>query len=514
MDFEATFPLRFYLNLSRRQDRRFGMEELCEQHGLSLQRFPAIDGNWVKKLRGYPTSSRYAVALSKRLILRRARNANAESVFFFEDDVTLHPRWREIIKDIVLPDDWQVFFLGCLHLQRPEFVSPGLVRTGFAVDNQAVGIRSSAFQTILKAWSPSSRGPGGKTYSDIEMARHFDRLRAYAVYPNLAWQAGSISDQTGEVHSNFDRFGAQTVCREVVIGSGAEAQNISTWRGFPRPVLSSHYVYNTEGTGRAFKDAGVRTFLGSLRNDSPHLLRRSANPSVAILMNVRSKVQHSSVWEQYLAATDRIQMYQSSLETIKGDEVAGSSDCLRYLRTSLTLLSAALRNGDDYFVLLDEHCAPVMPPPAFLKLLRLDGRPWIDWKTMKEKAHQEETKALEAFIGAPRIPGDAWNWHSRFILLDRITASFLIERDLTGLFQGVPDAETCYAATVLRFRGYPLGDMVTRRSPVHFHKPRYAELAHLVSRHAASELMLAGKPFAGPFSSKVNLSAHNLHLES
>ena len=46
MDFGETFPLAFFLNLSRRPDRRMACEDLFVDQDLAVQRFPAIDARW------------------------------------------------------------------------------------------------------------------------------------------------------------------------------------------------------------------------------------------------------------------------------------------------------------------------------------------------------------------------------------------------------------------------------------------------------------------------------------
>jgi len=45
-------------------------EEQFETLGLSVERFAAVDGKWVRNLRGFETAGRYAHALGTRLMLR------------------------------------------------------------------------------------------------------------------------------------------------------------------------------------------------------------------------------------------------------------------------------------------------------------------------------------------------------------------------------------------------------------------------------------------------------------
>ena len=63
MDFRVTFPLMYYLNLARRQDRRMECEEEFEKAGLQVERFPAVDGRWAQRVRGFQSAGKYAHTL-------------------------------------------------------------------------------------------------------------------------------------------------------------------------------------------------------------------------------------------------------------------------------------------------------------------------------------------------------------------------------------------------------------------------------------------------------------------
>src|SRR5688572_12527039 len=134
MDFDAVFPHKYLLNLARRQDRRVRCEELFAEQGWKVRRQPAVDARRLQSAHRFQAPGRYAHAVSTRMILRRASLAKAETVFIFEDDVVLHPALAERLAEIELPDDWGIFYLGCQHHERPEIVSPGLVRTRAALD--------------------------------------------------------------------------------------------------------------------------------------------------------------------------------------------------------------------------------------------------------------------------------------------------------------------------------------------------------------------------------------------
>jgi len=104
MNFQKTFPLRYFMNLRTRLDRRLETERQFENAELEVARFPAIDANWLRSRKGYQTKNKYACGLTKQLIIRRALLSDAEAVFIFEDDIILHSRLQELLANIELPD--------------------------------------------------------------------------------------------------------------------------------------------------------------------------------------------------------------------------------------------------------------------------------------------------------------------------------------------------------------------------------------------------------------------------
>ena len=55
MNLDSVFPERFYVNLTRRQDRRFAVMDELDAAGISAERFPAVDGKrlgWAGKRTG------------------------------------------------------------------------------------------------------------------------------------------------------------------------------------------------------------------------------------------------------------------------------------------------------------------------------------------------------------------------------------------------------------------------------------------------------------------------------
>ena len=214
MIFEATFPFRLYLNLGRSDQRRQTVEAHFFERGLSAKRQPAVDARWLRKAKGYASTNRLAKAMGKRLAIRRAQVAGAAALFFFEDDVVLHPDWRQKVEEISLPEDWGVFMLGALHIRPPVPYSPGLVRCTCAVDHHAIGFRAEHFTTVrrLMRGHVFEENPDPNRTSDVRLAEWQDRIPTYAAWPNLAWQIGT------DANTNYDAEGRQILFREAVAG--------------------------------------------------------------------------------------------------------------------------------------------------------------------------------------------------------------------------------------------------------------------------------------------------------
>ena len=76
MDPDTDFPLKFYLNLNKQDDRRRKVLNALLDHGMAeVERIPAMDGRWVQNARGYPTGNRYAQALTHKMAIWRARHS-------------------------------------------------------------------------------------------------------------------------------------------------------------------------------------------------------------------------------------------------------------------------------------------------------------------------------------------------------------------------------------------------------------------------------------------------------
>ena len=182
--------------------------------GVTAEWFPAVDARALRHKRGFRGVAQRANSLSFRLLLRIVRRQNPAALLVIEDDAVFHPQFRERVAALELPEDWQMFYFGCLHLAPPKRVSTGLVRVARALDTHAVAFRATAYREVCKIMR--GRRGGRDQCNDVLLSELHATLPTYAAFPNLVWQAHGQSDIAGRFYSNYDVQGRQVPCPEMV----------------------------------------------------------------------------------------------------------------------------------------------------------------------------------------------------------------------------------------------------------------------------------------------------------
>jgi Core-2/I-Branching enzyme len=535
MNFTGVFHAPFFLNLNRRIDRRKELERHFKLRDLKVERFVAIDGSKFRVLKNYSRAATYAVALTKRSLLRKARNQGSNVLFFFEDDVVLHKNWSDVLWNITLPEDWGVFFLGCQHLERPVVAGLGLVKASYPVDHHAIGIRAEYFDRIMRTWRVGNGKAGHegtateleRTNSDVELARLAKEIPMYACYPNIAWQRKDLSDQTGRSYSNYTPEGDQLHCRDVLAGLGAEVLGCRRWQGLPLANQTPGRWDDAIKTGLPFAGAGIRDFMRDLSKRP--LPSAPAEVKMGVLLMTRSGMHHPEIWQTFvdevraaggklLAHAKEPEMIQSSWHqrALIPERAESEGEGIGVTRAMLALLRAALENPDlTHFTFASESCVPIMPYREMRRQLRVDARPWLKvenldalWKTNPEKAKR--------ILTAPTVEKASWRSHGTGMVLDRETARLVTEDDLTEHFAKVPLAEECYIGTVLRLMGYPVEELCAQKNSTWTRSSgqgAHPETLTQVSQHRAGELARSGCFFARHFSPESNIGSYGLHLD-
>lgn len=444
MDFEQALPLRFWINLGRREDRRVETEGRLEELGITAERFAAVDASqnpevrdqrpekmeMACEIRGYESAGRYALALTQRLALREAERRGAPAVLLLEDDVVFHPNFRTLIEAVDLPEDWGIFYLGCAHAQKPEWAGRRVVRVSRAVDTHAVAVRAPYYRRVMEMLDRHGKpNPGVAKASDQFLALLHEEIPTYACYPNLAWQDVSESDLMGKDYSNYGKDGRQ-----------------KNW-------------------GAAVEGLLEELVMGG---DSP----RERKPKLGLLFLTRGDVHHPDVWRDFAAeAPERVKVFchakfpgklqggflentgiRERFETAWGD--------ISLVKASRAMLLEALEDESiTHFALLSESCVPVRPLTEMLRRLELDPRPQFGFRTLKEASTRHASR-----IGAvPGVPPGCWRFQSQWWLMDRVAATFAAGQDFTEMFEKMFVPDEAYFATVLAMQGYPLDGEVLKK---------------------------------------------------
>lgn len=482
MNFEQQFPLRYYLNLGRREDRRTELEWHLDQVEVTAERFPAIDARFCRSARGYENKGRYALALTIRLAIRRAKRMKASALLLLEDDAILHPNFRELISRIELPEDWGIFYLGCQHTQRPEPCGEGLVRVKKALDSHAWAIHESAYDEVMAAMDAHGKPcPDHALASDQFVAELHEGIPTYACYPNLAWQSVDESDLTGTTYSLYGSTGHQ------------------------------------------------RNHLATLDNLLTECLAPEAlgkEPKLALLFLTRGDVNHPNVWQEWISqgrAQIALYSHPKNPDEIEGGFLDGTAidkliatgwGQVSLVQATLALLAEALKDEDNtHFVLLSESCVPIQPLARLLLRLKYDGRSRFGFKNFKEASLVRKQRAATA----PDIPEGCWRFHQQWWLLDRAAAVMVTRSDRSGQFGDYLASDEAYFGTNLMMEGYPVDDLVDDRDLTWTHWPHDSgrpEEFLKISSEQLRDLVNSDCFFARKFPPGADIANYDLHGRS
>ena len=224
MNAAELFPFRVCASLPTRTDRRERLIPQLAEVGLPSRWIKPVPVAAIRDNRGFRNARKRSCALTKRLAIRHAQHAGAPSLLYFEDDLVFHPHFLDRLAALTLPDDWGIFYLGCLHCEQPDPVMPGLVRVRRAFDFHACVIRAPHFLAARRAMRGGPRGAAPHFHSDVLFSALHKSIPTYAAFPNLVWQSVGHSDLTGSRYSNYNPDGSQRPFRHVVAPLSASAE--------------------------------------------------------------------------------------------------------------------------------------------------------------------------------------------------------------------------------------------------------------------------------------------------
>ena len=207
--------ISYCVNLDKRPDRWEEVKAEFARVGLSVTRFPAIDGTGLQKPKqwvGSKTRYQGALGLSRTYceILSQAKERALPEVLLLEDDCVFaddfQTAWRREYQ--VLPDDWQVASLGsrlgdssdwkafrsvaASRMQQKRALPYGWHRPKWMAMTHAFLVRASAYDSLLWVWSQEL------AEVDVTWNLLWDVVNAYVHVPPLVGQRDGYSDILGK----------------------------------------------------------------------------------------------------------------------------------------------------------------------------------------------------------------------------------------------------------------------------------------------------------------------------
>lgn len=174
------FSKIYCINLESATDRWEAANNQFEELGIPVERYPVKrDSNPTKGL-----------SKTNRKIVKHAMKSDWDNVLIFEDDIKFVNDIGILEKAISqLPDNWEIFYLGCGLKDSPEQYSSHLVKINRAMCVHAVCYSKRIYKKMLKM----------KGVVDVYIADQIQpRGRCFCVNPILATQGTANSIRTGK----------------------------------------------------------------------------------------------------------------------------------------------------------------------------------------------------------------------------------------------------------------------------------------------------------------------------
>jgi GR25 family glycosyltransferase involved in LPS biosynthesis len=193
------FDKTYCINLDRRADKWDECLVEFNLHGLTVDRFSAVDGNVFNPTGGLKPGV-IGCAMSHRRVIELAKGLKFKTVLILEDDVAFDPmlnyKFSEWYKEV--PEGWDMLYLGGNHNTKViERCSPHLLKATKTQTTHAYALRDTVYDMILDRLNNIDFDVD-VIYMEIQK-----KTNAFCFTPRLAWQREGVSD-IWNVHVNYD----------------------------------------------------------------------------------------------------------------------------------------------------------------------------------------------------------------------------------------------------------------------------------------------------------------------
>jgi hypothetical protein len=172
------------INLDRRTDRFISFQSQAKDLGIDFVRYSAIDAQ-VLGIDGAKACSR-----SHHNVLADAKADGVKRLFIFEDDAEFKPNFNQAFERItqVLPDDWQMLYLGSWPYSIIDVGIEELRLTHGNITTHAYGAKAEIFDDLI-ACSLNEEHP-----IDVMYGLMHPNIKTYMAHPSIVTQTIGISD--------------------------------------------------------------------------------------------------------------------------------------------------------------------------------------------------------------------------------------------------------------------------------------------------------------------------------
>lgn len=201
------FDKTFCVNLDHRTDKWETVSSDFILHGLSVERWSAVDGSKVE----YSGSLKKGVigcAMSHRDIITHAKEMSYKKILIFEDDVEFDPNLNDNFNAwyVEVPNDWDMLYLGGNHnVKVITKCTPHLMRATKTQTTHAYAIKNTIYDLILNRLNNIDLDVD-VIYMEIQKI-----CNAYCFTPRLAWQRPGMSDIWHQ-HVDYDFLKTKDGC--------------------------------------------------------------------------------------------------------------------------------------------------------------------------------------------------------------------------------------------------------------------------------------------------------------
>jgi GR25 family glycosyltransferase involved in LPS biosynthesis len=223
----------YVINLDKDTARMEAISAQLKSHGIEFTRIPAVLGSTVKRspyltdfCERFCTDGMKGCAISHRLIWEDMLENQYRRILVFEDDAILSPQFNQELERAwgQLPDDFDVFYLGCNFKCTDTYPVPKLINkitnsTPEVVDDNILSVNGS-FGT--HAYMLSRKG--AKVFQSLPINTHIDlqmeiwttkfQLNAYSINPVIVTTTGNDGGNGSNLSEAFPYL-LNTVLRQI-----------------------------------------------------------------------------------------------------------------------------------------------------------------------------------------------------------------------------------------------------------------------------------------------------------